>query len=126
MNIFNMGPFEMAIIGIVALLAVGPRRLPELGRMLGGWMRTFRDAADEMKRGIYMEDDFRRPPPPSTVSSGQAILDAQPPEENEDGGIECDGGSQTILPSANDPEEDSTNDDAPPSDPDPIEEKNTD
>ncbi|MCA9433673.1 MAG: twin-arginine translocase TatA/TatE family subunit [Candidatus Omnitrophica bacterium] len=35
MNIFNLGPLELAIIAIVALVVVGPRQLPELGRMVG-------------------------------------------------------------------------------------------
>jgi Tat protein translocase TatB subunit len=64
MNIFNLGPLELIIIGVVALLVVGPRQLPELGRMVGRWMKTFREASDEMKRSLYMEDDFRRQPPP--------------------------------------------------------------
>ena len=64
MNFFNLGPLELVIIGIVALLVVGPRQLPEIGRMVGRWMKTFREASDEMKRSLYMEDDFRRQPPP--------------------------------------------------------------
>ncbi|MCE7909941.1 MAG: twin-arginine translocase TatA/TatE family subunit, partial [Candidatus Omnitrophica bacterium COP1] len=45
---FNMNPVEMIIIGVIALVVVGPRGLPEIGRMVGKWMRTFREAADEM------------------------------------------------------------------------------
>lgn len=71
MNIFNLGPVELAIIAIVALVVVGPRQLPELGRMVGRWMKTFREASDEMKRSLYMEDDFRRQPPPKPRPSLQ-------------------------------------------------------
>ena len=35
MNIFGVGLPEMAVIGAVALLVFGPKRLPELGRTLG-------------------------------------------------------------------------------------------
>ena len=69
---FNMNPFEMVVIGIIALVVVGPRGLPEIGRMVGKWMRTFREAADEMKRGLYFEDDYRPTTPrriPSTPVS---------------------------------------------------------
>ncbi|MBK7496671.1 MAG: twin-arginine translocase TatA/TatE family subunit [Candidatus Omnitrophica bacterium] len=67
---FNMNPVEMIIIGVIALVVVGPRGLPEIGRMVGKWMRTFREAADEMKRGLNFEEDYRptstykRLPPP--------------------------------------------------------------
>ncbi len=66
---FNMNPFEMVVIGIIALVVVGPRGLPELGRMVGKWMRTFREAADEMKRGLYFEDDYRSSTPRRIPSS---------------------------------------------------------
>ena len=35
MNIFGIGLPEMAVIGAVALLVFGPKRLPEFGRTLG-------------------------------------------------------------------------------------------
>jgi TatA/E family protein of Tat protein translocase len=68
---FNMNPFEMVVIGIIALVVVGPRGLPELGRMVGKWMKTFREAADEMKRGLYYDDDYRHTPKqiPSSLTS---------------------------------------------------------
>lgn len=62
---------ELAIIAIVALVVVGPRQLPELGRMVGRWMKTFREASEEMRRGLYMEDDYRRKPSPKPRPSLQ-------------------------------------------------------
>jgi Tat protein translocase TatB subunit len=59
---FNMNPFEMVVIAIIALVVVGPKGLPELGRALGKWTRMFRDAADEMKRNLYVEDNHRSNP----------------------------------------------------------------
>lgn len=37
----NIGPMEIAIVLIVALLVFGPRRLPELGSSLGKGIRGF-------------------------------------------------------------------------------------
>jgi len=37
-------PTHLLLIAIVALIVLGPKRLPELGRSLGGGMREFRDA----------------------------------------------------------------------------------
>lgn len=39
----NIGPLEIAIVVIVAVLIFGPRKLPELGRSMGAGMREFKD-----------------------------------------------------------------------------------
>lgn len=47
-----MGPLgwqEMAVIGILALVLFGPKRLPELARNVGKAMAEFRRAKDELK-----------------------------------------------------------------------------
>jgi sec-independent protein translocase protein TatA len=38
----NVGPLELAIVLIIALIVFGPKRLPELGRSLGRGIREFR------------------------------------------------------------------------------------
>ena len=40
----NLGLSEMVVIGIIALLVIGPRRLPEVARGLGQAVRAFQDA----------------------------------------------------------------------------------
>lgn len=40
----NLGFSELLVIAIVALVIVGPKRLPELGRALGDAIRAFQDA----------------------------------------------------------------------------------
>jgi sec-independent protein translocase protein TatA len=38
----NVGPTELIIVLVLALLIVGPKRLPAAGRSLGQGMREFR------------------------------------------------------------------------------------
>ena len=49
------GPMELVIVLIVALVIFGPKRLPELGKSLGGGMRSF-------KRSIEGDDDETKQP----------------------------------------------------------------
>ncbi len=38
----NIGPLEIIVVLIIALIVFGPKRLPELGRSLGKGIREFR------------------------------------------------------------------------------------
>jgi sec-independent protein translocase protein TatA len=40
----NIGPLELAIVLIIALVIFGPKRLPDLGKSLGKGMREFKDS----------------------------------------------------------------------------------
>jgi sec-independent protein translocase protein TatA len=46
----NIGPMEIAIVLIIALLVLGPKRLPEMGKSVGRGMREFKNA-------LTMSDD---------------------------------------------------------------------
>ena len=40
----NVGPLELIVVLIIALIVLGPKRLPEVGRSVGKGMREFKDA----------------------------------------------------------------------------------
>jgi sec-independent protein translocase protein TatA len=45
---FNVGPLELIIVLVIALLVVGPRRLPEMGEAVGKTIREFRKASSDL------------------------------------------------------------------------------
>ncbi len=52
MNVFGIGLPEMAVIGAIALVVFGPKRLPEMGRTLGKTLKGFQSASKEFEREI--------------------------------------------------------------------------
>jgi sec-independent protein translocase protein TatA len=40
----NIGPMELIVVLILALLVFGPKRLPDIGHSLGKAMREFKDS----------------------------------------------------------------------------------
>ena len=39
----NVGPMELIIVLVIALIVLGPKRLPEAGKSIGRGMREFKD-----------------------------------------------------------------------------------
>ncbi len=55
MNFFNIGAPELLLILIIALIVVGPRRLPEIARNLGKIMNDLRKMSQEFTTQMMQE-----------------------------------------------------------------------
>jgi sec-independent protein translocase protein TatA len=40
----NIGPMELVVILVIALVVLGPKKLPEVGRSVGRGMREFKES----------------------------------------------------------------------------------
>ena len=61
----NVGPLEVAIVLIIALVVFGPKRLPELGRSLGRGIREFRGSVGGSHDEVEQRGEVESPRPPS-------------------------------------------------------------
>jgi sec-independent protein translocase protein TatA len=79
---FNVGPTELMVILILALIVFGPKRLPEMGRTIGKGLREFRKAQVDIKReisqglteppddGTALAPDGKTLTPPNSLAAG--------------------------------------------------------
>ena len=64
---FNIGPFELLLVLILALLILGPGKLPEVGRALGRTIGEFRHASNDL------EDSMRVEPTPRPAATAPPV-----------------------------------------------------
>ena len=52
---FDIAFSELVVIGLIALVVLGPKRLPELARAAGRWTARLRRFVDDVKRDVNLE-----------------------------------------------------------------------
>lgn len=72
---FGLGITEIAIILFIALIFIGPKKLPELARGLGKGIREFQNAA----KGI--QESINNPTPPKESVTTQAVTENETLQE---------------------------------------------
>jgi sec-independent protein translocase protein TatA len=79
--VFNVGPLELVVVLVIALIVLGPQRLPDVARSVGRGMREFRSALDspgddEDDEVDYMNDDEEHDEPESEAETAAATSGA--------------------------------------------------
>src|SRR6185503_9545216 len=59
--VFNLGMGEITVILLLAIIFLGPKKLPDLASGLGKIIRDIRKATSDVKNEIALDDTFRKP-----------------------------------------------------------------
>ena len=76
----SVGPLELIIVLAIALIVLGPGRLPEVGSAIGKTIREFRRAASEIQEETSLEP--RPAPPPSPPPRTSDSFEASPSDRS--------------------------------------------
>lgn len=63
---FGLGMPEILLILAIALIVIGPKKLPDLAKTLGRAMGEFKRSAQDLKRSIDLESTVQDVPAPSS------------------------------------------------------------
>jgi sec-independent protein translocase protein TatA len=104
----NIGPQELLLVLLIALVVVGPRRLPELGRAIGRGLVEFRRMQDEVRDMVRFDlgDDgpSGAPRPRREASPPSPRGDRLPPTPGAEGDVAVEppsgNGSGDAAPAA--------------------------
>jgi len=80
---FGIGMPEMIIILVIALIVIGPHKLPELAKSLGKGLAEFKKATEDFQKNVQEESrkSDEKVPPPQVAAAEQSHVatPAQPP-----------------------------------------------
>ena len=80
---FGLGMWEILIILGLALIFIGPKKLPDIAQSLGKGLREFRRATNDLKDSIDISENRQPPPYPNihTNDDGQQATLPSPPAD---------------------------------------------
>lgn len=70
---FGIGLFEFLVIAVVALLVMGPERLPDLARSIGRGYAEFKRATNELHHVIELESRKETKPAVNNAKAYQTV-----------------------------------------------------
>ena len=78
---FNIGPLELFVVFVVALIVIGPKKLPDLARALGRAIGEFKRATSELQANFDL--DLKPPKEPFTPPKRPRVSKNDKKEETE-------------------------------------------
>ncbi len=69
---FGIGMPELIVIMVIALIVIGPNKLPELAKSLGKGLAEFKKASNEFQRSMHEEANKAEEPATRQVTAEQA------------------------------------------------------
>jgi len=71
--VFGMGMPEIILILAIALIVLGPKKLPEIAKALGRGIAEFKKATQDLKESLDVDDDLKEARDTIQKASGSPV-----------------------------------------------------
>jgi Tat protein translocase TatB subunit len=71
---FNLGFSEMILLGVIALIVIGPKKLPEVARVIARMMNEFKRATSELTKPL---NDFKNEAQNMANAARKAVIESE-------------------------------------------------
>ena len=120
----SIGIPELLVILVVALIVIGPKRMPDMAKSLGRALRDFKRATSDFQENLNLDLDDSTPDYTDSISEaageektpqppGSAENTIAPPEDQTESGEAGPSGSTESSAGPDDPSQDDPNPDGP-------------
>ena len=69
----NVGPLELAVVVIIAVIILGPKKLPEVGRSVGHGIREFKSSISGKAETPKQVEEKPNPPTAEPALEGETV-----------------------------------------------------
>ncbi len=109
---FGIGMTELLVIMVIALIVIGPSKLPDLAKALGKGLAEFKKASQEIKASLNLDEEIRsiKKETTDTFNDFKESIDKAATDMADDAVDKSPEASEALIPApVNDPATDATN-----------------
>jgi Tat protein translocase TatB subunit len=113
---FGIGLPELLVIMVIALIVIGPKKLPDLARALGKGLAEFKKASQEIKDSLNLDEEIRtiKKETTETLNNFKESIDKAATDITDDAADEAPEVNNALIPApASEPATDATNPEIP-------------
>jgi Tat protein translocase TatB subunit len=91
MDFLGIGPWEIILILVIALVFLGPGKIVDFARTLGKWVRAIKRAGNDFTTAVTREIEKAEQEPPPAIPKGENKAPPPPAPDNQELGTGADG-----------------------------------